>query len=116
MTESDFAADGIAPLPAEAETSALPWSKVIPIYIALWCEAFNSSSIFAYVGYMVLDFGLSKDEKDSAFMHVVSILHLQNTDATLSSHLPSITASLLRDLQPQHVSSIFTSKKLTRRC
>lgn len=90
MVESDFVTDGAAPPPAEAAPSALPWSKVIPIYIALWCEAFNSSSIFAYVGYMILDFGLSKDEKDPAFMYVVSILHLQNTDAILSSHLPSI--------------------------
>lgn len=74
MTESEFAADTEAPPPTEAVSSALPWGKVIPIYIAIWCEAFNSSSIFAYVGYMILDFGLSKDKNDPAFMCVALIL------------------------------------------
>lgn len=55
--------------PAKLEAK-VPWKKAIPIYIALWCEAFNSSSIFAYVGFMVLDFGMSKSEEDTSFMYV----------------------------------------------
>lgn len=62
-----------APLaaPEKTEANKVPWKKAIPIYIALWCEAFNSSSIFAYVGFMVLDFGMSKSEEDTSFMYVL---------------------------------------------
>lgn len=70
MTETDITLDE-APLDASVPPkSKLPWKKALPIYIALWCEAFNSSSIFAYVGFMVLDFGMSKSEDDSSFMYV----------------------------------------------
>lgn len=69
MEECEVALDETPLEPLKKPESALPW-KVIPVYIALWCEAFNSSSIFAYVGYMVLDFGMSSSESDPKFMYV----------------------------------------------
>lgn len=52
----------------------LPLKKLIPIYIMLWSEAFNSSSIFAYVGYMVLDFGASKSKGEESYRIYAGLL------------------------------------------
>lgn len=69
--EETNVSNNLAPeTPVPPAKAVLPWRKALPIYIALWCEAFNSSSIFSYVGYMILDFGMSKSENDSSYMYV----------------------------------------------
>lgn len=52
----------------------LPLSKLIPIYILLWSEAFNSSSIFAYAGYMIIDLGATKSKDDGSYRYEYEIL------------------------------------------
>jgi hypothetical protein len=47
----------------EKPETPLPREKVIPICIILFTEAFMGNSVFAYVGYMVLDFGLANDRQ-----------------------------------------------------
>ncbi len=36
----------------------IPWRLVVPVCLLQIVEAFNSSSIFSYIGFMILDFGL----------------------------------------------------------
>lgn len=43
---------------AKLPETPLPWKKVMPIFIMLFCEAFNSSAIFSFVGFMIRDFHL----------------------------------------------------------
>jgi len=40
----------------EEDPHALPWSRVLPLILLQFCEAFNNSSIYSYVAFMVLDF------------------------------------------------------------
>lgn len=42
----------------------LPLGKMIPIMLLTASESFNSSAIFSYVGYLVLDFNLTDDKKE----------------------------------------------------
>jgi hypothetical protein len=42
----------------------LPLGKMIPIMLLTLSESFNSSAIFSYVGYLVLDFNLTDDKKE----------------------------------------------------
>lgn len=70
-----------------ARPKSFTWRKAIPIYIALWCEAFNSSSIFSYMGFMILDFNLSKDEKDSSYMYGMAPRPTRSARATQNRFL-----------------------------
>lgn len=58
--------------------SKVPLSKLIPIYILLWSEAFNSSSIFSYVGYMIIDLGAIKSRDDGSYRHVFILFVILN--------------------------------------
>ena len=93
MEEVEVTLDDVPLEVPEKKASSVPWKKAIPIYIALWCEAFNSSSIFAYVGFMVLDFGMSKSENDASFMYVFPMQH--STEKTDSFHVLHYAFSLL---------------------
>lgn len=48
----------------EVEETPLPLGKIVPIMLLTASESFNSSSIFSYVGYLVLDFDLTDDKKE----------------------------------------------------
>eukprot|EP01125_Pyxidicula_operculata_P013543 TRINITY_DN4499_c0_g1_i2.p1 TRINITY_DN4499_c0_g1~~TRINITY_DN4499_c0_g1_i2.p1 ORF type:complete len:375 (-),score=72.57 TRINITY_DN4499_c0_g1_i2:663-1787(-) len=37
------------------KSTPVPWSKIIPVLLLTFSEAFNDYSLFSYVGYMVLD-------------------------------------------------------------
>lgn len=45
----------------------LPLGKMIPIMLLTASESFNSSAIFSYVGYLVLDFNLTDDKKELGY-------------------------------------------------
>ena len=49
--------------PSLVEETPLPKDKVIPLMLMLFMEAFNSNSIFPYVGYMIYDFHLTEDTR-----------------------------------------------------
>eukprot|EP01027_Heterolobosea_sp_BB2_P016108 GEZU01022972.1.p1 GENE.GEZU01022972.1~~GEZU01022972.1.p1 ORF type:complete len:179 (-),score=41.36 GEZU01022972.1:54-590(-) len=45
----------------------LPFGKVFVLCVILFCEAFNITSLFPYVGFMVKDFGLVESEKEAGY-------------------------------------------------
>jgi hypothetical protein len=52
----------------KVEETPLPMGKMIPIMLLTASESFNSSAIFSYVGYLVLDFNLTDDKKELGYV------------------------------------------------
>ncbi len=48
----------------DPKNRSLPITKILPICLMLFTESINANSLFAYVGYMVLDFGDAHDKQD----------------------------------------------------
>lgn len=52
----------------------LPLGKMIPIMLLTASESFNSSAIFSYVGYLVLDFNLTDDKKELGYSFIYQFI------------------------------------------
>jgi hypothetical protein len=49
------------------KATPLPWMKLMLVSMVQFCEAFNGNSVFAYLGFMIVHFGLVKDVADAGF-------------------------------------------------
>eukprot|EP01080_Neovahlkampfia_damariscottae_P001189 gene1189-10703_t len=45
----------------------LPWFQILSISFILFCESYNAQFLFPFVGYLVLDFGMVKNETEVGF-------------------------------------------------
>ncbi|KAL0485997.1 hypothetical protein AKO1_012250 [Acrasis kona] len=53
--------------PPSPMATALPKGQMIALTIIFFCEAYNFTYIFSFIGFMVVDFGLVENKKDSGY-------------------------------------------------
>jgi MFS family permease len=51
----------------QQQESTFELSQAITITVVLMCEAFAYTFLFPFVGFMIMDFGLAKDERDTGY-------------------------------------------------